>query len=433
MRKKKESPAVETPPKKQTRVVVQQPETTVEIVPVAAALAPAPTPQQVLDAAERQIAIRKGYMKLIASSVRPEEVLVFGGKDREEVYLPERVCRNILNWTRCRVSFEGPMEEHRYTSPDGEFIEFVQNALVIDPTGFEMSILGNRSTRDDFFGLAGKEHKCPVCKKDAKYDFPWQGAKFKGWFCPDHPRAKPDEIVHYLPLFDVDIASVRKSAITNLWNSAVKAIGLQPSLLDLKDAGMDIAKVQRVEFGSKRREPNESGPATPAQEQKKPATPSAPAGHPAAAPAKPAEAPKQTEETKPSGPERAEIPWSGKIDMVYSRGKDNQPLKSQRGSSYRKVVISGNTYFVFDNKQMPIDDGKVKTPLFELLDQAKAGTAIEFTATESKAKQGQSMWNITKVLRIGNLEWDETGIPVLRRDPPMREPGDEPEQERIPY
>jgi hypothetical protein len=438
-RKKKAEPS-----QKRARVVMQQPGTTVEIVPMEAQIAPVPTPEQLLDSAARQITLRKGYVKLIAASVRPEEVLVFGGADREEVYLPERICRSILNWTRCKVSFRGQMEEHRYDSPDGQFIEFVQNAVVIDPTGFEMSILGNRSTRDEFFGVAGKTHKCSVCQKDAKYDFPWEGAKYKGYFCPDHPKAKIEDATHWLPLWDVDLASVRKSAITNLWNGAVKAIGLQPTLLDLKEAGMEISKVQHVAFGSKRepkqpgagekpKTPQNSPPASkPAPQPKQDEQPKASA-QPAAAPKGNEPAPTDTnrhETPAPSGPPRAEIPTDGVIDIVYNQGQDGKALISKKGSPYRKLVISGNTYFLFDNKQMPIDDGRVKTPLFELLDEAKKGTPVQFIAKEGS----QGRWGIERVMRIGNLEWSEDGVPVLRREPPTREPGEETEeQQNIPY
>jgi hypothetical protein len=219
-----------------------------------------------------------------------------------------------------------------------------------------------------------------------------------------------------------------------------------PALKRFEERAGELAKPATHEHGPKEG-PKQPEPAASTGKSQPPTT----GGPPAAGSAPP---PKQTAQTKtpanaavpansgttganadasaPSGPPRAEFPTDDKIALAYSRGQDNQPLRTKNGNPYRKIVMaSGHTYFLFDNKQMPIDDGKVKVALFDLFDQAKPGTPVQFIAIESKAKQGQDMWSITKVLRIGNLEWGEDGIPILRRDPPMREPGED--QERISY
>ena len=151
---------------------------------------------------------------------------MFGGRDVEEVYLPAKPCRDILSWARIKVAPHWPIEEHHYNSPDGEYIEFVIPATITDGSGREIDVIGNRSTRDEFFGIAGKDRKCKICGTAATYGLPWPSAQYKSWFCKDHPNERPEEVIHYLPLHDVDIASVRQAAVTNLLNDTLQAVAL---------------------------------------------------------------------------------------------------------------------------------------------------------------------------------------------------------------
>ena len=415
-------------------------QTSTAIIPAPALeLASPPSAQQVQEAAERQIQIRKGYIKLIAQNLRPENVLVFGGNKSEEVYIPKNTAMNVLAWARVEIEFDGPMEEHRYQSPDGEFAEFVINATVTDGSGRSVPVIGNRSTRDEFFGIASKEHVCPTCKMKSTYGFPWDGARYESWYCKDHPKARQDQIIHYLPLHDVDIASVRQAAVANLWNHALEAIGLRPTLLDLKEAGMDVTKVKMIGFGSSREEEKPEKKAAPAKQAAQKQKQDAPI--------------METEYVDPekskcaecgssfgvhlvtcskfknpgmSGkpPEKATIPDSahsikGEIEAVHMG-------KSSGGSPYRRVIVKGTTYFIFDNKEKLVD-GSRKVKMFDVLDAAVPGMPCEFMFEIGDAK-GKKMSRITNLLRVGNYEWELDSTPVLRRDSaeqlPFREPGE---------
>jgi len=422
------------PPVTETIVTPQQ-----QIVPVAPVeiLAP-PSIEQVVTQAERQIKIRKSYIQLIAKELRPQDVLVFGGNQTEEIYLPAAICKNILSWAGVGIAFDGAMEEHHYNSPEGEFIEFVINATVTPKNGMSVPVIGNRSTRDEFFGIAGKERKCPVCGKDAIFDKAWETARWKSWHCKEHPREKVETNVKYLPLYDVDIASVRQAAVSNLWNHAVEAIGLRPNLIDLKDAGMDITKVKRIGFGRDEDEPRAGTEkaATVDKQLRKTAADSSGAGNAGRVAEATANSPGAHSTAVPNtapnagGPPRAEIPGDlqvlrGTVQIVYSRRPDNTPLVTSNAAKqpFRKVIVGGMIYFVFDNKVRRID-GKNELPTFAMLDELKSGDPIEFLWREEGEKKIPTVKIFT---RIGKYEWETDGTPVLRREmfPPQREPGED--------
>jgi len=381
-----------------------------QIVPVGAPLPamipPPPSAEEILKRAEQQIQVRKGYIRLIAQNLSPHEVLVFGNKDSEEVYLPVRTCQNILSWAGVRIQFQGPMQEHRFQSPDGEFIEFVIPAEITPNGGQPVPVIGNRSTRDEFFGTAGKTRSCPVCNKPPVYDFPWEGAQYKGWFCKEHPKEKPVEVIHYLPLWDVDIASVRKAAVSNLWNSAVRAIGLQPTLKELSDAGMDIAKVKKVGFSEKKAESatpkahgNDSAGAVANRTSQ--ARTSTPLSQQAAA------------SSASPGPPPAEIPSQDR--QVKGLLKDvSQGTTKDKHQPYLRVMLENQheTFYCFDNKQMHVDADR-KAPLFQFLTQAPKGSDCEFLVRNSGGTR--NLPNIYIALKIGKYEWLADGTPVLRR------------------
>lgn len=427
--KKAVAPSVEVLPN--TQIVVAAP-ATIEV-------AAPPSPEAVIAQAERQIKIRRGYIKLIAHQLRPEEVLVFGGRDSQEVYLPKNTCMNLLSWSKVEIHFDGPMQEHRYTSPDGEFLEFVINAIVVDPSGRKVPVVGNRSTRDEFFGVAGKERTCPVCNRKAEWGKPWPDAKWEKWFCPDHPREKKiKEVVHYLPLYDVDIASVRQSAVANLWNHALEAIGLRPNLLDLKEAGMDITRVKKIGFGSDREEAKEpekkaaaAGETQPKKQTAKPDTSKGAETTSAAAPSNnaPAEQRKtvsdrtasQATNDRPTGatPPKAEIPNDlypvrGVLEWYDEKGKDGKELKTGKGTPMRKVTVKGVRYTIFDNREMKLD-GTRTARLFDILKSLDKGAEIAFLGQDTITEKG-AFRNATCFTKIGSLEWLNDGTPCVQRE-----------------
>lgn len=383
------------------------------VVPTVAPLAVAalPSADEMTKRAEEQIKLRKAYVRLVAQELRPEDCIMFG----EEVYIPAKPCRDILSWARINVKLE-PMTEHRYSSPDGEFIIFEVGAKLTDQNGREIDILGNRSTRDDFFGIAGKQRICPECKIQCEYGLPWDGAKYKSYYCKQHPRVKPEEIVHYKPLYDVEIGDVRKAAVTNLWNKAIKAIGLAPTIEDLAAAGVDVKKIKKpFEFGSsKDNQPKRES--SPSHQEPKP-TSNAPATQPSSSQQKPASDPTPAPEPPPSG----EFFVKGQLQEVKaSQTKEKkQPFLALR--------VADKTLTAFDNKELVTDSRGSKSHAFVLLGKAK-GQQVEF-----RVRQSGKYLNVTKYMRIDTLEWDDDGILVLRREGgvPKAEipPWDPPEKE----
>jgi hypothetical protein len=136
-----------------------------------------------------------------------------------------------------------------------------------------------------------------------------------------------------------------------------------------------------------------------------------------------------------TGVPKAEIPSElypvkGEVEMIFSKDKEMNPLKTRRDSPFRKVVVKGVMYYVFDNKEKPID-GDRKMRVFDMLDQAKAGDPIDFLGQTKETDKG-TMRTMEVLHRIGDYEWDEHGVPVLRYNRELfpakaekREPGDE--------
>ena len=410
MARKKAEAAVEQPieaqPAPEPRVLTMAP----AAQPISALMPQAPpSPEEVLKVAENQIQIRRGYVRLVAASLRPEDVLVFG----EEVYLPAKPCQDILSWARIRVKPHWPVEEHHYNSPQGEFIEFVITATLTDTGGREVDAMGNRSTRDEFFGISGKESVCPECQTPVKWQRLNPNDKYDSAMCPTHRKVKPEKIVHYLPLYDVDIPSVRSAAVTNLWNKSLKAIGLMPTLQDLASAGMDISKVKRVDFsGEKKR------PAPPQQAQpKQPANPNPTQ----AAPQQSAQQSAKTPAASSAAPSRASIPDRvivGTLEEIkpgttVPKDKATGRPTGAEGRPFLGLIVNGDKITCFDNKELALDVKQPPTTMHAFTLLAKSiGMRVELRVKKS----GQ--WdNVTGFQRIGDFEWDEQHTPILRREP----------------
>jgi hypothetical protein len=110
----------------------------------------------------------------------------------------------------------------------------------------------------------------------------------------------------------------------------------------------------------------------------------------------------------------------GKIDIIYTRDKDRKPLKTTRGSPFVKVVVGGVMFCLFDNAERSvfIEGKEDKLRLFGILAEAKPGEPIEFTYTEKTSDRGV-MRNISNILRVGQFEWEASGLPVSRRQESM--------------
>lgn len=379
-------------PKQEPRVLVLRDPAIGGLVPAAP-----PSPEEVLQLAENQIKIRKGYVKLVSAFLKPHDILVFG----EEIYLPARPCQDILSWARIRVTPHWPVQEYRYDSPDGPFIEFVITATITDSGGRPVDVMGNRSTRDEFFGISGKTYVCPTCKGPLARRKAYPNDKWESNFCDagNHGKVKADVIVHYLPLFDVDIPSVRSAAVTNLWNKALKACGLMPTLQDLEETGMDISKVKRIDFKSDGKQ------APQAQSQPKQTA------SPKTAPASQTPPPQPSSVSPSTGPPKAVIPPSN-----FGNLQAFKKLKTQKGSDYGIATLRGTDFFVFDNKSLNVGGTRPYT-VFELLDLAASSHWIcQFTIESFVGKKdGKTGWRIVGASKIGEYEWDDQGVPVIRR------------------
>jgi len=156
--------------------------------------------------AEATIVRAEVILKLIAKHIRPTEIRIFG----ENLHFERGACEKILMWagaaiTKTRIETVPIVDEknERY------YIFEAWGTCTID--GREIEVMGNCSTRSDFFGT--------------------QGGQFK-------------------PISEIDIPSVRIAAVTNMWNHAcVRSLGLKSMTLeDLKRAGMDVAKISSVAY-----------------------------------------------------------------------------------------------------------------------------------------------------------------------------------------
>lgn len=169
-------------------------------------------PQYALAQADKSIQFRQGLLKLIAKKIRPTEVRMFG----DNLHFERGACEQILSWagsdlTKLRITPD------RITDDKGAYIDYEAYGTLKTGDGREMELMGNCSTRDDFFGR----------------------------------RTDKEGNDYFLPLSEVDVPSVKQKAITNLLNHcAIRALGLKSiTLNDLKEAGMDINQIGKVTFG----------------------------------------------------------------------------------------------------------------------------------------------------------------------------------------
>ena len=94
------------------------------------------------------------------------------------------------------------------------------------------------------------------------------------------------------------------------------------------------------------------------------------------------------------------------------------------GKGLEITLDTGAKLYAFDNRKMGEDGEK----LLDLIAKEATGRECIFMMTKNKTKGGREFTNVITALQIGEREWDEQGVPILRRDPPygeQREPGEE--------
>jgi RecT family len=143
-------------------------------------------------------------------------------------------------------------------------------------------------------------------------------------------------------------------------------------------------------------------------------TPSKPTS---AANSKPLGASKAEDRTKPqpkpekraTGLPRAQIPFVVKAVKQTPSGK-----------GLEVTVDTGAKFYAFDNRKMGEDGEK----LLDLLVGA-VGKECVFVTSKNQTKDKREFVNIVTALKIGGREWDEAGVPILRRELATREPGED--------
>lgn len=145
-------------------------------------------------------------LKMIAKHIRPNEIRLFG----TNMHFERSACEKILMWAGAKIT-NVRLVPDRIVDEKNEVYYDYEAWGTVEIDGRVLEMMGNCSTRSDFFGTV-------------------QG-KLK-------------------PLSEVDIPSIKQAAITNLWNQAcVRSLGLKSLTLDdLKAAGMDTSKISSVAY-----------------------------------------------------------------------------------------------------------------------------------------------------------------------------------------
>lgn len=161
--------------------------------------------------ADAQIEFRRGLVKLIATKINAQDVVIYGKAPRESIHFGKAACKQILAWIEADI-INVKIAQTSYEGKDGPYIVFECSGDMIMPSGRKVNVIGSRATYDDFFGSVGGNAK---------------------------------------PLNEVDIPSVRIAAITSMWNHALEDAGMKPTLDELVAGGMDLKKCSYVNFKDK--------------------------------------------------------------------------------------------------------------------------------------------------------------------------------------
>lgn len=102
-----------------------------------------------------------------------------------------------------------------------------------------------------------------------------------------------------------------------------------------------------------------------------------------------------------------------------------EPAYAASGAECRRLRIAGHlrTLWTYDDAKIPlIHDPKTGEKIqeqivqtFTLLDNA-VGLECELTYTEKPGTKGGVFEHLQRILRVGRAEWDEEGLPVIRRE-----------------
>jgi hypothetical protein len=174
--------------------------------------APTGTVENRIQYAEETVKFNRAILRLIASNIQPNDIIVMG----ESLHFERGACEQILSWSGASTKIEKVVKEN-YNDDKGEYILFEIWGFVRLGNGRTLDVMGSCSTRDKFFGQ--------------KHD--------------------KDGGTIYKPLSEIDIANVKKKAITNWYNHAAsRSVGLSSITIEmLSESGMDVSRLQRVEYG----------------------------------------------------------------------------------------------------------------------------------------------------------------------------------------
>jgi len=127
--------------------------------------------------------------------------------------------------------------------------------------------------------------------------------------------------------------------------------------------------------------------------------------------------PPEGEPPAPSG--RSSSEPAMKAPQARIPHKITEARRTSGGKGVEVILDTGHRMFTFHNSKM---DEK-GTRLFDLLMGGVGKMLICSTHME------KNYFHIDRVYQLGSSEWDEEGIPVLRRDPAVREPGEDTQEQ----
>jgi hypothetical protein len=462
-KKKKDEPKEQPRQMQQNEMtIIPAGATLVRMEPTAIAPPPA-TAEELAHAAGEQIKFYQLLIQLIAKSVPLSDITLFGGRqdDPPQVWFGSNACRRILGWGRYNFKTY-PVETHPYE--DGSGIEFrVYGEL--SKGDWCVSVMGNRSTTDEFFSRAYRA-RCEGCDETFSKS------------TKQCPRCKQETVeeAYTLPLKEIDRSSVVQAAISNCWNKALGAAGLMPSYEDLEEAlkaaGKDISKIKQVGFGGRReaapdsvevstmrtkvfsalaracdndkskmadlleslttftvRDGKDKGKVVKGKREVERLTekqlPRVLEGLEKMAKGKPE--PKATAKPEPKAETKASnapavIP-DAKIFGVVTKVEGPVTSRNNRTMVIIKILPEGQEerkLYCFDNKTMQGQNGE-PTKAFDLLKGAGSKYCV---FGYSQQKSGENLYyQLTGIFQIGNHCWDDDGVPYVDRKADMREPG----------
>lgn len=121
--------------------------------------------------------------------------------------------------------------------------------------------------------------------------------------------------------------------------------------------------------------------------------------------------PKGTVEDRPAQNGHAVQEVAGPMEYTNWRRENGAPLKTSTGAPYLTVIVGGRKFYAFRNPMLPVN-GREQESLHDILKRLPIKAYLRFTAHSDP----KGYWSIEKVFQLGELEWDDEGMSVLRRD-----------------